>query len=222
MNYIELINNFWRTNDEKSIGTVAGMLYFHLLDISNKQNWRNPFNRQNTKICADLGITNPTLLKARNELKQRGLIEFFSKGKGDTNVKYEINNVKFLHSSFHTPLHSSLHTSYDLSKTKTETCEVVEYDALFDFFKTTKNYRIAKEKHRLSEHDLIDTFQHFYESKVDVGEFKNRTKEDIVKHFGFWLPSYLSIQKNQQKQESVVGERGIVASLEWGNVKMRG
>jgi len=71
MNYIELINNFWRKHEEHPFGTVAGLLYFHLLDVSNKQNWRNPFKRQNTRVCGDLGITNPTLIKARNKLKQR-------------------------------------------------------------------------------------------------------------------------------------------------------
>lgn len=159
MNYIELINNFWRLHEEHPFGTVAGMMYFHLLDVSNKQNWRNPFKRQNTRICGDLGITNPTLIKARNELKQRGLIEFYTKGKGDSNVKYEINNVKYFHTPFHTSFNSPFTSSYDLSKTdtntKTETKEVNvitterqnEFDnAIADFINPDPESPIEKEK----------------------------------------------------------------------------
>ncbi|RCH53925.1 hypothetical protein DJ568_15410 [Mucilaginibacter hurinus] len=129
MNYILLINNFWRIHEGDPVGTVAGYLYFHLLDVCNKQNWRNPFKRQNTRVCGDIGITSPTLLKARNELKQRGLIDFKSRGKGDSNVmyrlllpqvRYESNNDNNFTTSFDTSFTAGFTTCYNLSNTKTE------------------------------------------------------------------------------------------------------
>lgn len=206
MNYIELINNFWRKHEEHPIGTVAGLLYFHLLDVSNKQSWRNPFKRQNTRICGDLGITNPTLIKARNELKQRGLVDFFTKGKGDSNVRYEINNDKNFHTSLTTSFHTSFHTSYDLSKTKTETenKEIIEYSALFDFFKLTSICRALTEQYKI---DLEEKIKIFYNEKNDVGELGNKTKEDLLKNFRNWLPIHLRILNIEKEKNSAQKEK---------------
>ena len=199
MNYIELINHFWRKHDEHPFGTVAGLLYFHLLDVSNKQNWRNPFKRQNTRVCGDLGITNPTLIKARNELKQRGMIDFFSKGKGDSNVKYQLSNDKYLHTSLTTSFHTPFNTSWHLNNTKTETerREVITCTALSDFFWTTSICRTLTEQYKI---DLQEKIKIFYEEKHDLGELNSKTKEDLLKNFRNWLPVHLRILSAEKEK----------------------
>jgi len=206
VNYIELINNFWRKHEEHPFGTVAGLLYFHLLDVSNKQNWRNPFKRQNTRVCGDLGITNPTLIKARNELKQRGMINFFSKGKGDSNVEYQLNNDKYLHTSLTTSFHTPFNTSYHLNNTKTETekREVITCTALSDFFWTTSICRTLTEQYNI---DLQEKIKIFYEEKHDLGELNSKTKEDLLKNFRNWLPIHLRILSTEKEKSCAQKEK---------------
>ena len=78
MNYIELINNFWKAHREYSFSPVEIALYFYLLDVSNGLGWKNPFNQANTFIVGVLGISEKTLYNARKTLQEAGLIEFES------------------------------------------------------------------------------------------------------------------------------------------------
>lgn len=78
MNYIELINRFWKMNKEECFTANETQLYFKLLDTCNSLGWKNPFNHSNGYICGELGISEPTFLRCRNKLKQVGLIDFVS------------------------------------------------------------------------------------------------------------------------------------------------
>jgi hypothetical protein len=76
MNYIELINQFWRIRRSKRITSTQADVYFMLLDECNARGWENPFEFPNTLACAHIGITEPTLIDARARLKQLGLVDF--------------------------------------------------------------------------------------------------------------------------------------------------
>ena len=78
MNYIELINNFWKVHKEYNFSPIEIALYFYLLDVSNGLGWKNPFNQANTFIVGILGISEKTLYNARKTLEEAGLIEFES------------------------------------------------------------------------------------------------------------------------------------------------
>jgi hypothetical protein len=78
MNYIELINNFWRLNKEYSFTAAETQLYFKLIDTCNVLGWKNPFSQSNLFICAECGMSEPTLIRTRNTLKNQGLLEFTS------------------------------------------------------------------------------------------------------------------------------------------------
>lgn len=78
MNYIELINHYWSLREQGIITGCEGDLYLYLLHTSNKLNWKNPFNQSNRLICAYLNISEKSLIKYRNNLKQAGLIDFES------------------------------------------------------------------------------------------------------------------------------------------------
>ena len=80
MNYIELINLFWQTRRRVRLSSVEADLYFFLLQECNTQNWENPFECPNGLICVSIGMSEPTLIDARNRLQQKGFIEFV-KGK---------------------------------------------------------------------------------------------------------------------------------------------
>jgi hypothetical protein len=76
MNYITLINQFWRVRRSKRVTSVEADLYFYLMNVCNELNWENPFEHPNKLIVATIGVTEKTMIEARNRLKQKGLIDF--------------------------------------------------------------------------------------------------------------------------------------------------
>lgn len=93
LNYMLQIKGYWVLHDLHSLGLEEVGLYFHLLEISNKLNWMNPFKRNNSKVMADLGIKDRrTLDRYRNSLKMAGAIDFKTKN-GDSNTTYTINDL---------------------------------------------------------------------------------------------------------------------------------
>ena len=89
---IDAFNQFWTAcedGDRRAL-SCAGLTYFYLCRVWNATGRSISFRRQNTLICAELLISKPTLERHRNVLKQYGLINFYSKGKGDPNIIYTI------------------------------------------------------------------------------------------------------------------------------------
>ncbi|MES2620217.1 MAG: hypothetical protein V4615_05125 [Bacteroidota bacterium] len=76
MNYIKLINQFWKLRRSKRITSKQADLYFFLIQECNEQDWQNPFECSNKLIIASIDITEPSLIDARNRLKQLGLLDF--------------------------------------------------------------------------------------------------------------------------------------------------
>jgi len=90
MNYLELIRGFWRLNEEYSFTPTEISLYFYLVETCNICQWKNPFRRNNSKVCADLNITYNTLKRARKKLIKHNLIEVLS-ANGSANVIYTLS-----------------------------------------------------------------------------------------------------------------------------------
>jgi hypothetical protein len=76
MNYLELINQFWRARRTKKMTSNEADLYYFLLQECNLRGWVNPFDCPNTLITAMTGLSNKSLVCARSALKQKGLIDF--------------------------------------------------------------------------------------------------------------------------------------------------
>ncbi len=94
MNYITLINQFWVLHKEHSFTANETALYFGILDICNELRWKNPFSQSNARFCSKLGLSEPTFLRARNALKQNGLINFKSEVGRRHSTVYEIKYQK--------------------------------------------------------------------------------------------------------------------------------
>lgn len=76
MNYIGLINNFWKVDIEYSFTGNETKLYMFLLHTSNSLGWKNPFRLSYRQIELGANLTVNTVKSARNKLKQAGLIDF--------------------------------------------------------------------------------------------------------------------------------------------------
>ena len=98
-------------------------MYFYLLETNNLCKWANTFNRNNSKVLADLGISSlKTLSAARNRLKQVGLIDFKTKN-GSPVVTYTLVKFTEVKAQVDTEVRAQVKAQVDteLNKTKTKT-----------------------------------------------------------------------------------------------------
>jgi hypothetical protein len=206
----------WENADRRSHTCIG--LYFYLCKVWNTCGRPISFRRQNTSICAELSISKPTLDSNRNWLKQAGLIDFHSKGKGDSNITYEIINVqqevkkiyfkpeeeevkkaKNFTSSFTT----SFTTSDDINSSK-ELLVVVEKGKRF--FKDLKILFEADEGLRrrwldngYKHDDFTNGLEYFFQRN------HGKPYEDFKKlrdHIFNWIPKYAFELKDKLKNET--------------------
>ncbi|RJS59169.1 DnaD domain protein [Bacillus sp. PK3_68] len=82
MNYIKEINAFYDWLEINELSPSAINLWYALMHINNKAGWTETFTVAESVLCVKTGLTDRTLRKVRNELKQKGRIDFISrKGK---------------------------------------------------------------------------------------------------------------------------------------------
>lgn len=92
MNYIALINAFWLAHEEHEFTPIEICLYFYLLKVANMLRWKNPFNRNSSKILSDLGISRSASENSRLRLKKFGIIDFKSIN-GSANIEFTIIDI---------------------------------------------------------------------------------------------------------------------------------
>ena len=90
MNYIKQLNALYDWLQSNHLSASAQLLYHTLLMINNSCGWTEWFQRTNQSICGLIGIDEKTLIRARNELKQKGLIDFKSGSKKGEITRYKI------------------------------------------------------------------------------------------------------------------------------------
>lgn len=94
MNYLTIINAFWDLAMTNPLSTGQVSLYFALLHVCNRSNWTEWFQAPNQVLSVLTGLSRSGILKARNELKQKGLIDFKERGTKATLYKLIIANSK--------------------------------------------------------------------------------------------------------------------------------
>ena len=122
MNYIQLINLFWQTRREVRITSVEADLYFFLLQESNNRNWENPFECPNGLICVTIGVTEKTMIEARNRLQQKGLIKFDPGKRKTKSPVYTILNCNIYSKKVSKKVSNNIYNNKNnIYKTETET-----------------------------------------------------------------------------------------------------
>jgi DNA-binding transcriptional MerR regulator len=89
MNYISQLNRFYDSLSFNSLTPNSVCLYSVLLHINNKCNWKAEFTISNKSVTALTGLSRVQLDRARNELKQKGYIDY-KKGTGNLAGTYLI------------------------------------------------------------------------------------------------------------------------------------
>uniref|UniRef100_A0A7C5Z7H2 Helix-turn-helix domain-containing protein n=1 Tax=Caldicellulosiruptor owensensis TaxID=55205 RepID=A0A7C5Z7H2_9FIRM len=84
MNYIKQLNAFYKWLKSNKLSPTAIAVYFAILMSNNENGWNEWFGKSNQDYCKLLGIDEKTFVRARNELREKGLIDFipgYQKGK---------------------------------------------------------------------------------------------------------------------------------------------
>jgi hypothetical protein len=78
MNGYTLANHFRKLRPSCSFSSIEADLFYELVALCNERSWPTEFQYSNLLLCATLGISEKSLITARNRLKQAGLLEFTS------------------------------------------------------------------------------------------------------------------------------------------------
>ena len=81
MGIYDHMNHFWFENENNPCSLSESVLYFYLLYEANRQHWVTPFKVSTLMLVARLNTSKQNVMKAREGLRKRGLIDF-SKGEG--------------------------------------------------------------------------------------------------------------------------------------------
>ena len=136
MNYIELVNQFWRLDMEHNFPCTSTRLYFGLLNLSNKLGWKNPFGATNQQLAALVQCDEKTLIRCRKVLVKTGLISV-KRGCKNTPNSITLNAIHWKYSSENASENVPINDRESAShhKTETETKTVVYMDQVEEVFK---------------------------------------------------------------------------------------
>lgn len=95
MNYIKQIKAFYDRLEENPLSTSAIALWHALMHANNKAGWTEEFSVAASLLCFRSGLAERTVSKARNELKQKGYIDFRSR-KGNKSAVYRMIDLTAL------------------------------------------------------------------------------------------------------------------------------
>lgn len=76
MNYILEIKAFYELLELNQLHTPAIALWHALMHMANKTGWQDNFTVAIQVLTIKTGLNKQAVLKARNELKEKGLIDF--------------------------------------------------------------------------------------------------------------------------------------------------
>lgn len=124
MNYIKELNAFYDRLETNSLSSSAIALWHALMHINNKAGWIAEFAVAASVLCAKSGLKDSMFKKARNELAQKGYIEFKSRS-GNQSAQYKLISLwsqcdrNGVHTGVYNGVHSSDHNgALLLNKTK--------------------------------------------------------------------------------------------------------
>lgn len=115
MNYLRQLNAFNELKMTNPVSANAQCLYLNLLHVNNRNHWKEEFSVSNSYMMALTCLSRQALDRARNELKQKGFIEY-TKGAGsqagtylivrfDTQIDtqlYTQDDTQMIHNCIHT------------------------------------------------------------------------------------------------------------------------
>ena len=90
VNYIREINAFRNYLKTNPLEAITQALWYVIADYHNSSNWERWITIDNTRLMAELCISEKTLIKHRNKLIQAGLLEYKSQQRKKGSGKYKL------------------------------------------------------------------------------------------------------------------------------------
>ena len=199
MNYLTIINAFWDWATTNPLSTGQVSLYFALLHVCNKSNWTEWFQAPNQVLSVLTGLSRSGILKARNELKQKGLIDFKERGTKATLYKLIIANSKQKSTQNSTPLDKQKHKQKQNKKDKPPISPIGQlgvflsaYPKASNRFLTEREYAALLLTGAVTEERLVKCAQNYADSCRILGTPREYIKnaENFLRDFVFeqYLP----------------------------------
>ena len=117
MGYIDYINRIWVLNRMEPFTPSERELLFYLLNECNTQYWKMPVRCPTSIVCATLGLSKMSIMRARDQLKERGLISYTE---GVRNSKAPLYTITINDTSNETTCATTHVTTYDTTRGTTE------------------------------------------------------------------------------------------------------
>lgn len=223
MNYISLINLFWDSAMTNPLSTGQVSLYMALLHVCNRSNWTEWFQVPNQVLSVLTGLSRSGILKARNELKQRGVIDFKERGTKATLYKIieeskQVSTQDSVQNSTQNSVRNSVQNSSTLYKqNKNETKQEIppispvghfeEFLSVYpkdsNRFMTEHEYASLLLTGKITENELVQCAQNYAEAcKIkETPEEYIHNAENFLKNFVFekYLPGKYIAPKKPEK-----------------------
>lgn len=94
LNYIKEINAFRNYLRTHPLEAITQALWYVLIDYHNSSNWEQWITIDNSRLMAELQISENTLIKHRNKLIQAGLLEYKSQQRKKNSGKYKLISLE--------------------------------------------------------------------------------------------------------------------------------
>ena len=133
MNYLELINQFWRLDLERPFPASDTRLYFFLLNSCNRLKWKNPFGHSDRYLAVNVGVSVNTIRASKIRLVKAGLITVSTPLK--PSKSFEGQTLYFLKTVSNS---DTDHTTVSINDTDPDTVPDTDPDT---------NYKLNKTKH---------------------------------------------------------------------------
>ena len=200
MGYIDEINAFQQwllTATNVSATDIA--LWYALMHYNNTTGWKREFNVAIKTLEVSTKCTKPTVIKARNKLKQLGLIDFISREGNQSAVyrmipfrnQFELNNFTQMDTQSYTQMDTQSYTQMDtihrLDKTRllsTNTNVIVEGES-----------PPAKEKKKATRKVFVKPTPSEIQTYVD----EHNLQVDVERFFDYYEGNGWKVGKNPMK-----------------------
>ena len=90
MNLFELINNFWRLDEQLNFTGNETRLYFFLLHVANRSRWPEWIEYADKRLAVNANVSLQVLKLSRGQLKEAGLLDNVPGGGFRVKTKYQI------------------------------------------------------------------------------------------------------------------------------------
>ncbi|MBL5768005.1 DnaD domain protein [Heyndrickxia sporothermodurans] len=194
MNYIKEMNAFYDWLELNDLSPSAINLWYALMHINNKAGWIETFTVAESVLCVKTGLTDRTLRKVRNELKQKGRIDFASR-KGKAPV-YKIISFYGTENNSELKQRSEIFSA-DSSGVSSALCSGVSSGVSSALIKHKLN--INKKNKEDEGGALVNRILELLQKseilkEEDITEFLRDDIDDVITNFGFEQPEEMIIE----------------------------